>query len=333
MELSVIVVTLNRPDCLRQCLEKLNTQEPPPGQVIVVDGSSDDASREVALSFPRVEYFHNPLGYGHMTLSRNIGLQAAKGNIIAFLDDDAFAHPRWSYELLRPYATASDIAGVGGRALNRLPGEETRGLHEIGKLFPDGRLTGNFAADPGDIIPVDHIIGCNMSFRRSILAQLGGLRDEYPGTEIREETDICLRVRALGGRLVFNPAAVVDHVGAGQSKGKRFDLRYEFYAKRNHTYLLLRNFGPLNHLFLRDLARSLREVIGEAAYKFAAAVARAACAIAGIVVGFIAGMSVWMRQGVDVVRKDRDGTKIASQLTAISQDDAPSIEAKRSVPV
>jgi GT2 family glycosyltransferase len=314
MELSVIIVTLNRPDCLRKCLEHLAMQDPLPSQIIVVDGSTDDRSRITALSFPGVKYLHNLQGYGHMTLSRNIGLAAAKGEIIAFIDDDAFVQSGWSRELLRPYADSTEIAGVGGRALNRIPGEETHGIDEIGKLHPNGRLTGNFAANPGKIIPVDHVIGCNMSFRRSILARLGGLRDEYPGTEVREETDICLRVRALGGELVFNPAAVVDHIGAGQSKGKRFDLRYEYYAKRNHTYLLLRNFGPFSGLLLRDLLRTLGETLYAAFHKCVAAAMRMICALAGVCAGLAKGITTWLRHGTDVVRKDSEGAQLAAAL-------------------
>jgi GT2 family glycosyltransferase len=315
MELSVIIVTLNRPDSLRRCLECLRAQEPPPGQIIVVDGSADERSRAVASDFAGVEYLRNPRGYGHMTLSRNMGLRAAQGSVVAFLDDDAFARPGWSREILQPYSVSPDIAGVGGRALNLVPGEEMRGLEEIGKFLPDGRLTANFAADSGKIIDVDHLIGCNMSFRRSMLARLGGLRDEYPGTEVREETDLCLRVRALGGRLVYNPAAVVEHTGAGQTKGKRFDLRYEFYAKRNHTYLLLRNFGPASRVFLRNLGGSLWEVISEAAYKLAAALGRASFAAAGLAAGVLAGLSSWVWHGTHPTRQDWKGRELSVHLS------------------
>ena len=331
MELSVIVVTLNRPDSLRRCLECLAAQEPAAAQVIVVDGSTDERSREVALAFPRTEYLRNPRGYGHMTLSRNLGLRAARGDIVAFLDDDAFARSGWSGEILRPYGVSPDIAGVGGRALNLVPGEETRGRDQIGKLLPDGRLTANFAADCGELIDVAHLIGCNMSFRRSVLARLGGLRAEYPGTEVREETDVCLRVRALGGRLVYNAAAVVEHVGAGQAKGKRFDLRYEFYAKRNHTYLLLRNFGPGSAVFLCNLVGSTGEILAEAGYKLAAALGRAAYAGAGIVAGLSAGLGAWARRGTHPVRHDAEGREMAGLLSEppASPQEEPATDARR----
>jgi GT2 family glycosyltransferase len=293
----------------------LERQDSPPEQIIVVDGSADDISRAVALGFSHVQYYRNPLGYGHMTYSRNIGLKAARGEIVSFLDDDAFAHSGWSRELVKTYALSADIAGVGGRALNKIAGEASRGLDQIGKLLPNGRLTGNFAADTGEIKDVDHIIGCNMSFRRSVLARLGGLREEYPGTEVREETDICLRVKAIGGRLVYNPAVVVDHLGAGQSKGKRFDLRYEFYAKRNHVYLLLRNFGPGGSIFLRNLPVSLAEITGEFGYKIAAALARFLFAVAGTAAGFAAGFLAWLKFGKGPVRQDDEGREITDLLS------------------
>lgn len=91
------------------------------------------------------------------------------------------------------------------------------------------------------------------SFRRKLLAQLIGLREHYPGTEVREETDITLRVRALGYKIVFTPFAVVEHIGAPQVVGRRFDLRYTYYAHRNHTVLLVRNFGLLSLLVWRNL--------------------------------------------------------------------------------
>ncbi len=204
---------------------------------------------------------------------------------------------------------------MGGRALNLVPGEDQRGIDQIGRLLPDGRLTANFAADPAQYLEVDHIIGCNMSFRRSTLARLGGLRDEYPGTEVREETDICLRVRALGGRLFYAPAAVVEHAGAGQAIGKRFDLRYEFFAKRNHTYLLLRNFGPGSAIFLRNLVVTLGEILAEAGYKLAAALGRAAYALAGVVVGLTAGLAAWLRHGIRPAREDALGQELAAHLS------------------
>lgn len=138
------------------------------------------------------------------------------------------------------------------------PGEALEGVGDIGRLTSDGRLTGFFAADPGHTIEVDHLLGANMSFGSDVLARMGGLREGFPGTCLREETDICLRIRRLGFRIVLNPRAVVDHVAAPQFRGQRFDVRYDYYAQRNHLVLLLRNFGPSDPVVRRYLTATVR---------------------------------------------------------------------------
>lgn len=251
MTVTVIIVTYSRPDCVKTCLERLRRQTHLPEQIIVVDGSADDRTRSVCSEFPEALYLRNEAGLGHMTRSRNIGLRQATGEIIAFLDDDSFAHPDWLEELLKPYAHPA-VGAVGGRALRDQPGEDKQGVDQIGRLLPNGELTGNFAADPGRDLPVDHIMGCNMSFRRRVLDQLGGFPELYPGVSgVREDTGVCFRVRAAGHKLVFAHRAVVDHAGAPQAKGQRFDIRYQYYGQRNHIVLLAANFGFANAIFWR----------------------------------------------------------------------------------
>src|SRR5579862_3273563 len=165
MRLSVMIPTYNRPDCIRRCLACLAQQVPPPDQVIVVDAATNDLTREAVAEFPGVEYVANPAGRRNTPNSRNVAVRRSTGDIIASLDDDAYAHPGWVAAILKTYRDPT-IAGVAGRALNNQPGEATRGLDEIGKLRRNGTVSGNFAADPGRIVEVDHMIGCNMSFRR-----------------------------------------------------------------------------------------------------------------------------------------------------------------------
>lgn len=186
---TVIIVTYTRPDCVKTCLERLRKQTRLPEQVVVVDASADDHTKAICADFPESLYVRNrPGGYGSQARSRNIGLQQATGEIIAFIDDDSFAHPTWLEELVKPYDDPA-VGGVGGRALRNQPGEDKEGVDQIGKLLPNGDLTGNFAADPGENLEIDHAIGCNMSFRREIIESLGGFRELFPGVALREETD------------------------------------------------------------------------------------------------------------------------------------------------
>lgn len=238
----VVIATYERPEYVEECLSHLEQQSVAPDRIVVVDASPNDRTREVVARHPAVEYRRNPLGIGHTATSRAIGVEGAEEDVIAFIDDDAYAEPQWLERLLEPYGEP-DIAAVGGRARNGQPDEEQDGIGQIGLLLPDGRLTGYFAAATDRVIEVDHMLGANMSVRSAVVRALGGIRDLYPGTCLREETDIALRMRRRGLRIVYTPFAVVDHVGGRYARGRRFDSRYRYFGARNHVVLLTTTLG------------------------------------------------------------------------------------------
>jgi len=272
---SVAVVTYERPDFVVRCLDHLAAQTVPPLEVIVVDSStSRDTADLVRDRYPWVRYEVCSAGRGATATARNMAFELADGEILAFLDDDAFAEPEWLERLL-PNFDDPTVGGVGGRQIRGQPGELTEGVDAIGRLLDDGSLTGNFAADPGNVVDVDHLLGANMAFRRSVIVALGGIRDGYAGTCIREETDLCLRVAHAGFRLVFTPDAVVEHVAAPYAKGQRFDLRYTYWAQKNHFILLVRIFGLGAPVVRRYLTSSTRAALGDFTVRTRRAASRA----------------------------------------------------------
>jgi GT2 family glycosyltransferase len=305
---SVAVVTYERPAFVTRCLDHLLAQTEPPAQIIVIDSStSDDTARLVKEGYPTVRYEVCPAGRGATATARNIGYDRTTGDVLAFIDDDAFAEPDWLERLL-PFFDDPTVGGVGGRQIRRQPGEREEGTDAIGLLLPDGTLTGHFAADPGRPVAVDHLLGANMAFRRTALDRIGGIRDGYAGTCIREETDLCLQVTGAGYRLIYTPGAVVEHVAAPYAKGERFDLRYAYWAQKNHLILLIRNFGlgaPIVRAYLgtsmrqaaRDCSARVGTALGRAkgrdgrgALRAAgAAVARAGVVLAASVTGTVGG--------------------------------------------
>ncbi len=307
---SVVVVTYERPTFVRRCLQQLLCQSVPPTEIIVVDSSASDHTAQLVVEeFPSVRYAVCPAGVGATATARNIGYRLASGDVLAFVDDDAFAEPDWLERLL-PFYDDPSVGGVGGRQIRKQPGELDEGREAIGLLRPDGTMTGNFAADPGHPVDVDHLLGANMSFRRTAIDQVGGIRDGYSGTCIREETDISFQVTGAGYRLVYTPDAVVEHVAGPYAKGQRFDVRYAYWAQKNHLILLIRNFGiraPIVRAFMTSsmhgavqetsvrLSRSwgrARGGDGTGAIRAAgAAVLRASVVVAGSLTGLVAGCS------------------------------------------
>ncbi len=238
---SICIVTYERRDFLRRCLASLQANVAPDTEMVVVDASATASTEMVEEMLPSGLYVHAPALAGWMTRSRNEALRHVTGEIVSFLDDDVVVSATWQRALLDAFADVT-VTAVAGRTRNLQPGENWY-EQPVGRLLPDGSLTEGFASLPGGVTDVDHGIGANMSFRRSMLALLGGFRDDYPGTAMREDTDIFLRVKRAGGRAVFVPDAVVDHLPGPHIKGQRFDTRYKLYARRNHMVLLARDAG------------------------------------------------------------------------------------------
>ena len=253
-----MIVTWRRPENLRTALEHLASLTLAPSEVVVVD-SAGDAEAGVVEAFPFATHLPFPAGARNLPRARNEGLLHVSGDVIAFLDDDAYPRPEWSAALVDAFRDPS-VAAVAGRTCNGVPGEEAQGLDEIGRIRDDGTITANFAADATGLVDVDHAIGANMAFRRGVLAELGGFREDFGGTASPgEETDLFVRLRLLGGRVVFVPGAVVDHVGAPHVLGRRFDWRYVFWSRHNRLLMLARNYGLRSHRLRAWLVVSMRE--------------------------------------------------------------------------
>lgn len=156
--------------------------------------------------------------------ARNSGWSMAKGEIVAFLDDDALAEPCWLENLAAGY-THPDVVGVGGKIV---PLWEKRRP----SWFPDefNWVIGcTYRGMPGQDARVRNVIGANMSMRRNILALVGGFRESFgcdkdtqTSRGIRkwfhhyagdEETEFCIRVsqQRAGSIWLYAVSAAVQH--------------------------------------------------------------------------------------------------------------------------
>lgn len=272
---SVVIVTRNRPEMVRQCLVGLRQQTYSPFEIIIVDGSSTSQTEQVARQHPEARYIFLPDGKDKMTQARNLGVEAARGVIIAFLDDDSIAREGWLTHLVNSYDSPF-VGGVGGRVVDRMEMEHQTDQDVVGKVFSDGQTIDNFARELNDPIEVDRFKGCNMSFRKPVLHEVG-LFDNYYGTNW-DDVDICLRVKKAGYRLVYNSDAVVDHLLAPQEDSRVRSgevARVVFIYYRNRTYLVLTHFGgwgrhllslfyydTVHHLYLLRKEPSRRRLAG-----------------------------------------------------------------------
>ncbi len=194
---SVVVCTHNGEKWIRECLTGISRLRYPNYETIVVDDGSTDSTAAIAAEFDvRLIRTENQ----GLSAARNVGLSAAEGEIVAYIDDDAYPDPDWLRFLVIAFRS-TEHAAIGGPNLPP-PG--------------DGPVATAVANAPGGPVHVllsdteaEHIPGCNMSFRRADLLLIGGFDPQF--RVAGDDVDVCWRLQAQGATLGFHPAAVVWH--------------------------------------------------------------------------------------------------------------------------
>ncbi|QMU31703.1 glycosyltransferase [Adhaeribacter radiodurans] len=195
--ISVVVCSYNGAATIEDTMIGLGKLDYPNYEVIVVNDGSTDNLANIVKKYPYQLITTENRGLSN---ARNTGLHAAKGEIVAYIDDDAYPDEHWLRYLAAAYLT-SDHAGMGGP--NIAPDE-------------DGPIAKCVANAPGGPVHVllseeaaEHIPGCNMSFRRSALLEIGGFDPLYRSAG--DDVDVCWRIQKAGYTIGFHPSAVVWH--------------------------------------------------------------------------------------------------------------------------
>jgi GT2 family glycosyltransferase len=221
-KVSVIVCSHNGSQTIGDTCEALRCLDYPDYEVIVVDDGSTDNTAMIARSFgfPVISTSNRGLSSalpgrenGHdwvinkpnrgLSNARNLGLEAARGEIVAYIDDDAYPDQHWLRYLVACFLNprTERYAGVGGPNIAP-PG--------------NGIIADCVAHAPGGPIHVlltnqeaEHIPGCNMAFRRVSLKAIGGFDPQFHVAG--DDVDVCWRLQSQGWTLGFSPAALVWH--------------------------------------------------------------------------------------------------------------------------
>jgi GT2 family glycosyltransferase len=243
---SIVIATYGREGVLCDTLRHLLAVDLGPAEIIVVDQTPRHQPETTAYLESIAERIRLVrLDRPGLPRARNVGWRAARGSIVLYLDDDVIPLPG----LVDGHRHAYDdprVGGVAGRVITTgfplpdTPSAKSR-LPGVGWLFF------NFAQTTA--AEVDSARGCNMSFRRAVLAEVGGFDERYRSSPCsREESDCCFRVRRLGHRIVFAPEAAVEHLmqasGGTRTIGADTALSPEHHA--NNVCFFLRNV-PWRH--------------------------------------------------------------------------------------
>jgi glycosyltransferase involved in cell wall biosynthesis len=230
-QVSVVVSTysVDRFWNLLGCIESLRKQSFKPVEVVLVLDPVPELVEFCRSRLPRNVKIVVSDKYG-LSNARNVGVDSAKGEIIAFIDDDAVADVSWLENLVRNYAD-SMVVGVGGaiRPLweNKAPA-----------WFPDelNWIVGcSYKGLPESRSLVRNPIGCNMSFRKSVFEKIGYFRADVGrfGRKLLagEEPELSMRIleRMPGSKIVYDPSAVVFHRISRDRVGFTYLFERSFY--------------------------------------------------------------------------------------------------------
>ena len=263
--ISVIVCSYNGARTIRDCLERLRALAYPDYEVIVVDDGSTDATATIAREFD-CRLIQTP--NRGLASARNTGLEAATGEIVAYIDDDAYPDAHWLAYLAAAFLSTSHV-GVGG------PNLAPAG---------DGDVADAVARSPGGPLHVlltdreaEHIPGCNMAFRTAGLREIGGFDPQFRAAG--DDVDACWRLLERKWTLGYSAAAEVWHhrrrsvraywkqqSGYGRAEALLERKWPEKYNSVGHPRWAGRLYGPgLLHLF--GTSRIYHGIWGSAPYQ------------------------------------------------------------------
>jgi glucosyl-dolichyl phosphate glucuronosyltransferase len=267
--ISVIICTYDRSESLRgtfDSLQKMRGVDDIPWETVVVDNNCHDKTAEIVKEYQRRSTF--PLRYVRETqqglsYARNRGIAAARGDVLAFIDDDVTVDADWLAHLRTAY-DRFDCIGVGGRIVPVWTAARPSWLKEDGPYavmqaivsFDHGKQPHRLNTPP---------FGANMSFRRSAFADYGLFRTDLGrrGAELfgGEDTEFGRRLLRHGESLVYDPAVIVYHSVADERLTVAYFRRWYFYYGRTSVRLARAEPGPTPIHLPRRLLRALAATV------------------------------------------------------------------------
>lgn len=194
--ISIVVCSFNGESTIRDTLNGVQKLDYPDFEVILVNDGSTDNTREIASEYPvRVINTENQ----GLSSARNTGIKASTGEIVAFIDDDAYPDTHWLRFLALSFMDGKYV-GVGGP--NLPPNNDGWKAEAVANApGPNPVLLSDTVAE--------HIPGCNMAFRKSALEIVGGFDPRF--RVAGDDVDLCWRIREQVGLIGFSAAAIVWH--------------------------------------------------------------------------------------------------------------------------
>jgi GT2 family glycosyltransferase len=269
---SLVICTYRRAEQVRRLLAALSEQTRIPDEIVVVDASPDDETRQVVLGSTnevfsgRLHYHHPPLESRGLTRQRNYGIEHSTGAIVAFLDDDTVPEPEYFAEVLACFARRPDAIGVGGYIANETtwwPADQAssrslalyrrdgwarredfrwrlRRVLGLASPYPPGWMPPSGHGRPVSFLPpdgreycVEFVMGGVSAWRRQVF-ETHKFSRYFEGYGLYEDLDFCVRAGRDAPLYLTTRARVAHHHAPS---GRPNPFRYGVMVVRNGWYV------------------------------------------------------------------------------------------------
>lgn len=296
---SIIVSTFDRLPHLRRLLDSLSHLESDDFELVIVNGPSRDGTAAFLGQWP-YPFKLRECPEANLSRSRNIGIAAATGDILVFIDDDAVpADAGWieAYRAFFARPSNANCAAVGGLVINALTGEREFYRGSTSEYAEQSPQDGSPFRPRSGAWVVQGVMGCNCAMRAAMVREVGGFDENLP--YYLDETDLCFRLSDAGHEIGFLEDNAVLHRGATSAVRRSLadkDWRTIF---RSDTYFCLKNSrdGTLKKLFRIARAAPKKHFFFLAFHyrpklrlKARTRIAGFARSVAGIAQGLVAGL-------------------------------------------
>lgn len=242
--ISIVIPTYHRKKSLLALLTNLAKTVKFKGDVLVIE-QCDNNEKEIQIFAKKLglRFTYIYLDKASMAHATNVGVEHAKSDLVLLLDDDVLG----SADFVEHHAnnfSDTRIAATVGRCITE--GQMIQpGFTRTGRINWFGTVTDGFSSTIRQ--EVDTVIGCNMCWRRGVYLELGGMDEKFTGNALRLDSDLSLRAKKIGYKIVFDPHAEIQHMrdpagGARKTEGR---IRWYFDFFGNETYFFLKHFSPL----------------------------------------------------------------------------------------
>jgi len=257
-KVSIIIPTWNGLELLKITIPALLKTHYPNIEVIVVDnGSSDSSVSFLSKVYPKVSVISLKENKG-MVIAYNLGVSAAHGSLVSFLNNDMEVDPDWLLPLVLAMEGNECVAGCDSKYINyyeRDRIDQSGGAGRFMDHYGNAVNRGGGEIDKGQFNIQEEVFHCLSLFKKDLLMKVGGFDESFFG--YYDETDLCWRLHRFGYKILFVPESVIYHMGSTTSTDriskkkpkKKMRKIIVFHFCKNRLRMVIKNQFGMSLIF------------------------------------------------------------------------------------